>query len=177
MNRITKIFTALSLFAFTGGAMMIYNLKKISRMARKVLEESGVRNITRSIDKIIIHCSATKPNQECTVELIDKWHKARGFDGIGYHYVIYKDGTVRIGRPVEKQGAHTSGQNEHSIGVCYVGGLDNNAQAKDTRTPQQKQALRAVVNYLLEVFPSAQVYGHRDFANKACPCFDVKTEL
>ena len=107
----------------------------------------------RKIDKVIIHCSATPEGKDYTVEDIDRWHRERGFDCIGYHYVIYRDGSVHKGRDVAKIGAHCKGQNANSIGVCYIGGMTaDNKQAKDTRTPQQKAAAAAQLlsgSYLL----------------------------
>lgn len=159
--------------------LVVYLIRKSMYKAsvKKILENSGIKNMPRVIDKIIIHCSATKPKQNCTVEVINEWHKARGFSCIGYHYVIYEDGSIHTGRPVKEIGAHTSGQNANSIGICYIGGLDANGKPKDTRTLAQKNALRTIVDSLIDIFPQAKVYGHRDFANKACPCFDVKTQL
>lgn len=132
----------------------------------------------RKIDKIIIHCSATPEGRDYTVADIDRWHKQRGWNGIGYHYVIYRDGSVHTGRKVETMGAHCTGQNANSIGICYIGGLAENGKTpKDTRTPAQKTALRNLVERLKTEYPTATIHGHREFANKACPCFDVKTEL
>lgn len=131
----------------------------------------------RKIDKIIIHCSATKEGQHFTVEDIDRWHKARGFAKIGYHYVIYLDGSVHKGRPEEQIGAHTLGQNSTSVGICYIGGLDTSGKPKDTRTDAQKTALTELVDDLKAKYPKAQVHGHYEFAAKACPCFDVKKEF
>ena len=84
---------------------------------------------------------------------IDRWHKARGWRCIGYHFVVYRDGTVHPGRPVEQIGAHTSNHNARSIGICYVGGLDASGRPKDTRTPQQRAALRRLVSDLRKRFP------------------------
>lgn len=131
----------------------------------------------RKIDKIIIHCSATKQGQHFTVEDIDRWHKARGFAKIGYHYVIYLDGSVHKGRPEEQIGAHTLGHNSTSLGICYIGGLDISGQPKDTRTEEQKAALTELVDDLKAKYPKAQVFGHYELAAKACPCFDVKKEF
>ena len=130
----------------------------------------------RSIDKIIVHCSATREGQHVTVQQIRQWHLQRNFADIGYHYVIYLDGTVHKGRPLEKAGAHCKGQNAHSIGICYVGGLDRQGKPKDTRTAAQKAALLSLIRELRQRFPRATVHGHREFANKACPCFDAKKE-
>lgn len=131
----------------------------------------------REINKIIIHCSATPEGREHTVADITAWHKARGFATIGYHWVIYLDGTIHEGRPEEQIGAHTTGQNQNSIGICYIGGTDANGKAKDTRTDKQKVALIALVNELKEKYPKASVHGHCEFAAKACPSFDVKKEF
>ena len=132
----------------------------------------------RKIDKIIIHCSATPEGRDYTVADIDRWHKQRGWQDIGYHYVVYRDGSVHPGRPVEQIGAHTSGHNSNSVGVCYIGGCAADGKTpKDTRTPAQRAALRDLVELLQAEHPGATIHGHREFAAKACPCFDVKTEL
>lgn len=128
----------------------------------------------RSINKIIIHCSATKEGQNFTIKDIDNWHKQRGFSKIGYHYVIYLDGSVHKGRTIDEIGAHCINQNANSIGICYIGGLDSSVNPKDTRTDAQKVALLQLVKELKEKYPKSTVHGHNEFANKACPCFDVK---
>ncbi|WP_029902286.1 N-acetylmuramoyl-L-alanine amidase [Prevotella sp. 10(H)] len=131
----------------------------------------------RKIDKIILHCSATKEGQHFTAEDIDCWHKERGFAKIGYHHVVYLDGSVHKGRDESLIGAHCLGQNATSIGVCYIGGLDKSGKPKDTRTANQKRALINLVNDLKAKYPGSRVYGHNEFAAKACPCFDVKKEF
>lgn len=131
----------------------------------------------RKINKIILHCSATKEGQNFTTADIDRWHKQRGFAKIGYHFVIYLDGSVHKGRDISEIGAHVQGQNSNSIGICYIGGLDSNGKAKDTRTDAQKASLVKLVAELKEQFPDAIIHGHNEFANKACPCFDVKKEF
>lgn len=130
-----------------------------------------------TIDEIIIHCSATKEGQAFTVADIDRWHRARGFAGIGYHYVIYLDGSIHEGRPLSQPGAHCTNHNQRSIGVCYIGGLDAAGRPKDTRTPEQRASLRSLVESLKKQYPNATVHGHYEFANKACPCFDVHAEF
>ena len=132
----------------------------------------------RKINEIIVHCSATAEGRDYTVCDIDRWHKSRGWQCIGYHYVIYRDGSVHTGRPVAQIGAHCTGHNANSIGVCYIGGCAADGKTpKDTRTPQQREALRRLVADLQKQYPGATVHGHREFAAKACPSFDVKTEL
>lgn len=151
-----------------------------------------------NIDAIVIHCSATRAGQDIHAADIDKWHKERGFKEIGYHYVIDLDGSVEFGRALPKDGAHcnTSGTsgvnyNKHSIGICYVGGLDENGEPADTRTDEQKTAMHELVLRLIEKYPIVEVIGHRDASPdkngdgiisrnewiKQCPCFDVKSEF
>ena len=132
----------------------------------------------RQINEIIIHCAATREGRDFTVEDITRWHKARGFATIGYHYVIYRDGSIHEGRPLEQIGAHCVGHNKHSIGVCYIGGCASDGKTpKDTRTPEQKEALLALLRRLKVRFPNATIHGHRDFAAKACPSFDARSEF
>ena len=132
----------------------------------------------RKITELIIHCSATPAGRNFTVQDLDRWHRARGFNSIGYHYLIYLDGTIHPGRPVEDIGAHCLGHNAHSIGVCYIGGLaPETFEPADTRTPQQRQSLRELIVQLQLQYPGATVHGHNEFADKACPCFRVRTEL
>ena len=103
----------------------------------------------RKINEIIIHCSATTEGRHFTVEDVRRWHKDRGFADVGYHYLIYLDGSVHAGRPITQVGAHCLGHNAHSIGVCYIGGLASDKKTpKDTRTSRQKQALKALVQLL-----------------------------
>jgi len=128
----------------------------------------------RTISEIIVHCAATPEGKDFTVQDITRWHRARGFRTIGYHKVIYRDGSVHDGRPLAEVGAHCSGHNEKSIGICYIGGCTANGKTpKDTRTDAQKEALRNLLIELKKQFPKATIHGHREFANKACPSFDV----
>lgn len=131
--------------------------------------------IMRKINNIILHCSATMEGRQYYAKDIDKWHKAQGWNGIGYHYVIDLDGTVERGRSLDKTGAHCTGHNTGSIGICYIGGLDTNGKAKDTRTPQQKYAMWHLVEDLLNQLHLTvdNVHCHNQYANKACPCFNI----
>lgn len=131
----------------------------------------------RKITEIIIHCSATTEGKDFTVEDIDRWHRQRGFNCIGYHFVIYRDGSIHAGRSKCQIGAHCKGHNANSVGICYIGGLSTDGKPKDTRTAAQKASLRALVEQLQEEFPLATVHGHNEFATKACPCFDVQKEF
>ena len=131
----------------------------------------------RQINEIIVHCAATREGRDFTVEDITRWHKARGFATIGYHYVIYRDGSIHEGRPLKQIGAHCVGHNKHSIGICYIGGCASDGKTpKDTRTSEQKEALLSLLRRLKARFPNATIHGHRDFAAKACPSFDAKRE-
>ncbi|MAK81392.1 N-acetylmuramoyl-L-alanine amidase [Phenylobacterium sp.] len=136
----------------------------------------------RKINKIIVHCSATREGRDYSVDTIRKWHLKRGWRDIGYHFVIQLDGEVNEGRPIEQTGAHVKGHNFDSIGICYIGGVEEERNAdgswepKDTRTPEQKEALEDLLLYLKDQYPSAKIYGHNNFSSKACPSFDAKTE-
>ena len=128
----------------------------------------------RPINEIIIHCAATPEGKDFTVEDIRKWHLNRGFNDIGYHYVIYRDGSIHKGRPIEKIGAHCTGHNSKTIGVCYIGGVDKNNKPKDTRTEEQKEAINNLLIKLLKDYPSInKISGHCKYAKKACPSYDV----
>ena len=131
----------------------------------------------RVITEIIVHCTATPSGRDYSVEDIRRQHIGQGWSDIGYHYVIYRDGTIHTGRNIDIAGAHCQGHNAHSIGVCYVGGLGRDGKTpRDTRTKAQAEALELVIMELKRQYPSAKVYGHRNFAAKDCPCFDARRE-
>lgn len=131
----------------------------------------------RKVKEIIIHCADTPEGRDDKAADIKRWHLARGFNDIGYHYVVDLDGTIEPGRDIANQGAHTTGHNAESIGICYIGGADaETREPKDTRTEAQKESLRLLLKYLRAKYPEAKIYGHRDFAAKACPSFDAKEE-
>ena len=125
----------------------------------------------RVITLIVIHCSAVKPDQTSSAAQIDTWHRERGFHlGIGYHYVIRRNGEIETGRPESVIGAHCVNHNRHSIGVCYEGGLDIRGQPADTRTAEQKAAMRQLLEDLHRRYPRALIVGHRDLnPGKDCP--------
>lgn len=131
----------------------------------------------RKITFIIVHTSAIKPDQTSSAAQIDEWHKQRGWRSIGYHAVIRRDGTIEPGRPVNEMGAHCYFHNRHSIGICYEGGLDAEGKPADTRTPEQKKAMRELLEKLHKEYPKALIVGHRDLApGRDCPCFDAVSE-
>lgn len=145
----------------------------------------------RSIDLIVIHCSATRVNRTFTEQDVETAHKLRGFRCAGYHFYIRKDGSIRTMRPLEMAGAHAKGFNLHSIGICYEGGLDEQGAPADTRTTWQKHSMRVLVRTLLSDYPGCRIAGHRDLSPdlngdgtvqpseriKECPCFEVKNEM
>lgn len=136
----------------------------------------NVKN-NRIIKEIIVHCSATPEGKDFTVLDIKKWHLERGFSDIGYHYVIYRDGSINKGRDESKIGAHCTGHNSYSIGVCYVGGVAKDGKtAKDTRTDAQKKSLLSLLRNLKMKYTQASIHSHRDYAQKACPSFDATKE-
>lgn len=139
--------------------------------------EKGLVKSRRRITEIIVHCTATPEGKDYTTKDITSWHKQRGFSTIGYHYVVYRDGSVHTGRDVNVAGAHCTGHNAHSIGVCYVGGLAKDGKTpKDTRTNVQKASLEILLRKLRTLYPTAKIYGHNTFSAKACPCFDATKE-
>lgn len=132
----------------------------------------------RKITEIIIHCTATPRGQHVTVEQIRACHMMQnGWNDIGYHHVVYLDGTIHPGRPETIAGAHCLGHNSQSVGVAYVGGVEADGRPADTRTPEQKRSLKMLVGSLLEKYPGATVHGHNEFAAKACPSFNVAAEF
>ena len=131
----------------------------------------------RTITLLIVHCTATPVGREVSSAEVDQWHRQRGWKGIGYHYLIRLDGTVEPGRPEAEIGAHCQNHNAHSLGICYVGGLDGQNRPADTRTPAQRLALRELLETLHARYPHALIVGHHLFnSSKACPCFDVAAE-
>lgn len=146
--------------------------------------------IRKATKHIVLHCSATRANQDVGAKEIRAWHRARGWSDIGYHYVIRRNGTVERGRqPDNSIGAHVEGHNSNTLGICLVGGLNNRTGApEDNFTPAQHQALADLIKRLLPRFPGATILGHRDLSPdrdgdgvvephewlKACPCFNAR---
>lgn len=145
---------------------------------RAVVEiENLVKSGTRKVNEIIVHCSATPAGRNVRCADIRRWHTTeRGFTDIGYHFLVCLDGTVESGRPLDRPGAHCIGHNRKSIGICYAGGTDGLGNPADTRTPAQKRALAALISAITTRIGGLSIHGHRDFAPKACPCFDAAAE-
>ena len=132
----------------------------------------------RQINKIIVHCSATREGENYTVDTIRSWHvDGRGWSDIGYHFYIDIYGEIHKGRDIAKIGAHCKGYNRNSIGICYCGGVETDGKTpKDTRLDCQKEALTAVLRTLKAMYPEAVIHSHNDFARKACPSFNATEE-
>lgn len=135
--------------------------------------------LAADVKYIAVHCAATKASQDIGVTEIDRWHRAKGWIMVGYHFVIRRDGTVEKGRAVDMPGAHVNGFNSVSLGICLVGGLDAEGAPENNFTKAQLAALATLLASLAISFPAASVQGHRDFpgVNKSCPCFDVRSWL
>lgn len=131
----------------------------------------------RPIDTIWIHCAATPKGKNYTVADIRSWHKQRGWRDIGYHYVVYRDGSIHVGRPIGQVGAHVENHNTGSIGIVYVGGLSaDGKRAEDTRTPEQRASLLWLTRQLARKFNVKRIRGHNEVAAKACPSFIVAND-
>ncbi len=130
----------------------------------------------RKINKVIIHCSATLPDMDIGAAEINQWHKEKGWKGIGYHYVIRRNGVIEKGRDIDQVGAHCANQNAHSIGICYIGGVNKQGEPEDNRTPEQKLRMQQLTKSLAVVLGKMQVCGHNRFSNKACPSYNVEQE-
>lgn len=144
----------------------------------------------RKINLIVLHCSATRETAEYTPEQLERDHRAQGFLTAGYNYYIRRSGKVVPMRLPELIPAHVKGFNRFSLGVCYEGGLDASGRPKDTRTEDQKAAIRMLLMVLLDKYPGCRICGHRDLSPdrngdgwitpdewlKACPCFNAEEE-
>ncbi len=134
----------------------------------------------RSVDFIVIHCSATREDQDISAEDIRGWHLQRGWIDIGYHKVIRRDGSIEDGRPLSRPGAHARGFNHVSWGICLVGGVESDGKTAESNfTHAQWESLEAEVRRMKasdhKGAADAEVLGHRDLpnVNKACPSFDA----
>jgi len=130
----------------------------------------------RNVNELIWHCTATPEGRDFTVAQIDQWHKQRGWSGIGYHIVVYRDGSIHAGRSVNRVGAHVRGRNRNTIGAVYVGGVDSRGKAKDTRTAAQKKAMLELTKLITQDKRIKTISGHNQYAAKACPSFDVRKD-
>lgn len=161
----------------------------------------------RKVSGLVVHCSANAEGVDIGAKEIKRYHiEERGWVDIGYHFVVRIDGTIEPGRDLNKAGAHVSGHNATTIGICCVGGLEATTDAKgrivakknkagrtiskDTRTSEQKESLRWLLTQLAQALPIRTIKGHRDYSPdlngngtiepsefiKSCPCFDAIPE-
>tara|TARA_B100000035_G_C20980182_1_gene545073 strand:- start:720 stop:1136 length:417 start_codon:yes stop_codon:yes gene_type:complete len=133
----------------------------------------------REINRIIIHCSATPEGRDIDAATIKDWHvNGNGWSDIGYHYVIKLNGEIESGRPLDIAGAHVKGHNSDSIGICYIGGADEDMNPKDTMLQCQEEAMRELIYSLRMVWDKElTLHGHNEYASKACPSFKVSEKF
>lgn len=137
---------------------------------------------------IVVHCSATKPSSDIGVDEIRDWHvNGNGWSDIGYHVVIRRSGLIEFGRHPDEPGAHVKGQNYQSVGICLVGGVNEQGLADANFTAEQFVSLKVAVVMFSKAYPGAKILGHRDLSPdldgdgvvekhewlKDCPSFDV----
>ena len=129
------------------------------------------RDIT---DTIVIHCTQTPPNMDVDVAKVTEWHTQRGFDTIGYHYLIKRDGTLQVGRDEDVVGAHAVAVNGTSIGIALVGGGTPEMGWEDNFKPIQFQTLKSIITKLKDKYNIEKIIGHYQVDDKKeCPSFDV----
>lgn len=131
----------------------------------------------KKVEYIAVHCSATPADMDIGRQEIDRWHRLAGYEMVGYHWIIRRDGTVEVGRPIDRVGGHVYGFNDRAVGICMVGGTNKkNKKAENNFTEAQFASLKSVLESMKALFPDAVIQGHRDFPNvkKDCPSFDVK---
>lgn len=131
----------------------------------------------REINKIIIHCTKTLPDKDIGLHEITKWHRAKGYFGCGYHFIIRRDGTIEKARPIEQAGCHTTGHNQDSIAICLVGGINENGKLVDNFNTTQLTSLRNLIDRLTDTYHALEILGHNQLANTDCPSFSVKDWL
>ena len=146
------------------------------RMLLTKVEDGKYMMSADSVKFLVLHCSATRRNQDYSVEDLRRDHKARGFRDIGYHFYVRRDGSMTQHRRLLEVGAHARPYNRCSIGVCYEGGLDENGKPCNTMTKEQSTRLADLFRNLRIAFPKAKIVGHRDLPGatpKECPCLDT----
>lgn len=142
-------------------------------------------SLNRKVNLLVIHCSATPPSMDIGARWIRKLHmspdpndSSKPWSDIGYHGVIRRDGTYEDGRDINRTGAHVRGYNTGSIGVCLVGGVDENGKAEDNFTDAQYKTLSLICRGAKAIIKDLTIHGHNEFdKNKACPCFSVQKWL
>lgn len=159
-------------FPLSIGEELVRNERTLLRR----VEDGKLMMSADSVRYLVLHCSATRCNQDYGVEQLRRDHKNRGFYDVGYHFYIRKDGTMTQHRFLLEVGAHARPYNRCSIGICYEGGLDEHGKPCDTRTPEQTDRINDVLYRLHKLFPKAKIVGHRDLQGttpKDCPCLNT----
>lgn len=135
-----------------------------------------LKQTTRKINELIVHCADTYARMDIGVDDIRKWHvEERKWKDIGYHFVIKRDGTIQTGRDIKLAGAHVAGRNANSIGICLVGGKGDNNKPENNFTDRQFSSLGSLLRGLKAEYPNATIHGHNEFdKGKTCPNFDVQ---
>lgn len=144
----------------------------------------------QAVRYLVVHCAATPPSMDVGAKEIDLWHRAQGYFEIGYHAVIRRDGRVEDGRGLDRIGAHARGWNEHSLGICLVGGVGEfkpeykgqprkywlPGDPEPNFTPEQMKSLRDVlshwtflVSHGVQRPEPVQIVGHRDLGRDLPP--------
>lgn len=150
------------------------NLKPISKNSEELINLINSAKITRKIKRLIFHCTAT--SQSATVASIQKyWKEKLGWKSPGYHIIVKPDGSWTQLTDFNAISNGVTGYNSDSINVSYIGGIDAKGKAIDNRTPQQKEIFEIIYYAFKEKLPNITFHGHNEFANKACPSFNVKT--
>ncbi len=134
-------------------------------------------NNRKNTDYIIIHCSATKPSMNIGAYEIDRWHRERGWLEIGYHFVVKRNGAIELGRPMEAVGAHAKGYNDKSVSVCLIGGVNDKLKPDNNYTPEQWTSLDCSIKFIKKIYQDAEVIGHNEVSDKACPSFNVRNYM
>lgn len=133
------------------------------------------RKITNTL---VIHCAATKADMDIGVDEIKEWHLKRDFEDIGYHFVIRRSGVMEKGRNEKMQGAHAVAVNDCSLGICLVGGVDDELKWENNFTEAQFRTLKSLIQLLKRNYNIERIIGHREVEpNKECPSFDVQEWL
>jgi len=122
----------------------------------------------RSLTNLIVIHHVGEVDRDVSAAEIHQWHKNQGWAGIGYHYVIRKDGTIERGRPRDAIGSHAYGFNRESIGINIVGDFEHSAP-----TAAQIESAAILLAELCNIYnltPNAQtIVGHRDLMPTTCP--------
>jgi len=158
-----------------GSAYRHIKFSSIGNQLTQQVNADKLYKTDRKITDIIVHCSASPQNRDDDVYTIDKWHIDSFGSGIGYHYVILPDGTIQKGRWVDYPGAHAKGFNKHTIGICFIGGMEYN-----DITLQQLKAVKTLTKLLIsdsmyKLLPEA-IKGHNELpghSTRGCPMTDI----